>query len=190
MQKLELKGKLKLLPKRKCRLSVNIALTGTPGTGKTSLSSKLDNTVVSINNHYSDISNGKDEEGNWLIDLDKLNEVINVKIHSNCIFEGHVSHFLNDIGMTIVLRCNPKKLKERLDSRKYTDAKIRENMEAEALNIITEEAIEFHGENKVFELDTSTNSLDESLTKLKEIIGGNLKSDKRIDYSETIMDWY
>ena len=169
---------------------MNIALTGTPGTGKTSLSSKLNRKLVSLNDYYSDISNGKDGEDNWLIDLDKLNEVINVKIHSNTIFEGHVSHFLKDIGMAIVLRCDPKKLKERLDSREYTEEKIRENMEAEALNVISEEAIEIYGKKNVFELDTTNMSIDDSVTKLKDIINGNIKSDKRIDYSETIMDWY
>ena len=92
--------------------------------------------------------------------------------------------------MTIVLRCNPKILRERLDSRDYTEEKIRENMEAEALNIITEEAIEIYGEKNVFELDTTNKSIDDSVTKLKDIINGNIKSDKRIDYSETIMDWY
>ena len=45
---------------------MNIALTGTPGTGKTSLSSKLDYNLVSINDYYSEISNGKDKEDNWL----------------------------------------------------------------------------------------------------------------------------
>ena len=29
--------------------------------------------------------------------------------------------------MTIVLRCNPKNLKERLKSRKYTEKKLKEN---------------------------------------------------------------
>ena len=190
MQKLEQRKKLKLLPKRKCNLSVNIALTGTPGTGKTSLTSRLEHNIVSINNHYPEISNGKDEEGNWLIDLEKLNEVISVEKDSSTIFEGHVSHFLKNIDMTIVLRCNPKNLKERLKSREYTEKKVKENMEAEALNIITEEAIEICGEKNVFELDTTSMSIGESVAKLKDIISGNIKSDKRIDYSETIMDWY
>ena len=190
MQKLGQRKKPKLLPKRKCNLSVNIALTGTPGTGKTSLSSKLNHDLVSINDFYSEISNGKDEEGNWLIDLEKMNKVINVKIHSNTIFEGHVSHFLTNIDKIIVLRCHPNELKERLALRDYRSEKIKENMEAEALNIIAEEAIEIYGEEKVLELDTSNINIEESIEKLKDIINGNIKSDKRIDYSETIMDWY
>ena len=63
-------------------------------------------------------------------------------------------------------------------------------MEAEALNIIAEEAIEIYGEEKVLELDTSNINIEESIEKLKDIINGNIKSNKRIDYSETIMDWY
>ena len=169
---------------------MNIALTGTPGTGKTSLSNKIDYNLVSINDYYSDISNGKDNEGNWLIDLDKLNNIFIVKDHSNTIFEGHVSHFLTNLDIIIVLRCHPDELKKRLALRDYDIEKIKENMEAEALNIITEEAIEIYGEKKVLELDTTNIIIEESMEKLKGIINGNIKSDKRIDYSETIMDWY
>ena len=190
MQKLERRKKLKLQPKRKCKLSVNIALTGTPGTGKTSLSSKLDYNLVSINDYYAKISNGKDEEDNWLIDLEKLNENIVTKNHSNTIFEGHVAHYLKHIDKIIVLRCHPDELKKRLSSRNYSDGKIRENMEAEALNIICEEAIDSYDEKNVFEIDTSKMTIEDSLEELKNVINGNIKSNKRIDYSETIMDWY
>ena len=190
MQKLERRKKLKLQPKRKCKLSVNIALTGTPGTGKTSLSSKFDYNLVSINDYYAEISNGKDEKDNWLIDLEKLNETIVTKNYSNTIFEGHVAHYLRHIDKIIVLRCHPDELEKRLSHRSYSDEKIRENMEAEALNIICEEAIDSYDENNVFEIDTSTMTIEESVEKLKNIINGNIKSNKRIDYSETIMDWY
>ena len=169
---------------------MNIALTGTPGTGKTSLSRKLDWNLVSINDYYSDICNGKDEEDNWLIDLDKLNEFIIVENHSNTIFEGHIAHFLKKINMVVVLRCQPDKLKERLASREYSKEKIEENMEAEALNIITEEAIELYGKKAVIELDTTNMTIERTVKKLKDILNGNIKSNKRIDYSEVIMDWY
>ena len=169
---------------------MNIALTGTPGTGKTSLSNKFDYNLVSINDYYAEISNGKDEEDNWLIDLEKLNEIIVTKNHSNTIFEGHVAHFLKNIDKIIVLRCHPNELKKRLSFRNYSDEKIRENMEAEALNIICEEAIDLYDEKNVFEIDTSTITIGKSVEKIGDIINGNIKSNKRIDYSETIMDWY
>jgi len=169
---------------------VNIALTGTPGTGKTTLSKKLNYNIVSINQSYPEISDGKNENGDWLINLDKLLDNIEVAKYNNTVFEGHVSHFLENLDLVIVLRCHPSKLQERLEERNYNQEKIRENIEAEALNIISEEAIDSYGEEKVFELDTSSSDLDESVNLLNDIINGNIKSNKRIDYSETIMDWY
>jgi adenylate kinase len=169
---------------------VNIALTGTPGTGKTTLSKKLNYNIVSINQSYPEISDGKNENGDWLINLDKLLDNIEVAQYNNTVFEGHVSHFLENLDLIIVLRCQPSKLQERLEERNYNQEKIRENIEAEALNIISEEAIDSYGEEKVFELDTSSSDLDESVNLLNDIINGNIKSNKRIDYSETIMDWY
>jgi len=169
---------------------VNIALTGTPGTGKTTLSKKLNYNIVSINQSYPEISDGKNENGDWLINLDKLLDNIEVAKYNNTVFEGHVSHFLENLDLVIVLRCHPSKLQERLEERNYNQEKIRENIEAEALNIISEEAMDSYGEEKVFELDTSSSDLDESVNLLNDIINGNIKSNKRIDYSETIMDWY
>ena len=169
---------------------MNIALTGTPGTGKTTLSKKLNYNIVSINQSYPEISDGKNENGDWLINLDKLLDIIEVAKYNNTVFEGHVSHFLENLDLIIVLRCQPSKLQERLEERNYNQEKIRENIEAEALNIISEEAIDSYGEEKVFELDTSSSDLDESVNLLNDIINGNIKSNKRIDYSETIMDWY
>ena len=169
---------------------MNIALTGTPGTGKTTLSKKLNYNIVSINQSYPEISDGKNENGDWLINLDKLLDNIEVAKYNNTVFEGHVSHFLENLDLVIVLRCHPSKLQERLEERNYNQEKIRENIEAEALNIISEEAMDSYGEEKVFELDTSSSDLDESVNLLNDIINGNIKSNKRIDYSETIMDWY
>ena len=63
-------------------------------------------------------------------------------------------------------------------------------MEAEALNIISQEAVNEYGENMVYELDTTFSNLNESKALLETIINGNIKLNKRIDYSETIMEWY
>ena len=47
-----------------------------------------------------------------------------------------------------------------------------------------------YGEKMVYELDTTSSKLNESKTLLENIINGNIKLNKRIDYSETIMEWY
>ena len=63
-------------------------------------------------------------------------------------------------------------------------------MEAEALNIISLEAVNEYGEKMVHELNTTSSNINESKTLLENIINGNIKFNKRIDYSETIMEWY
>ena len=122
--------------------------------------------------------------------IEKLNDVIHTENKLKNVYEGHISHYLDNIDIVVVLRCNPNELKSRLNSRNYNDEKIKENLEAEALNIISDEAIEQYGEDNVFEIDTSTNEINNCAEMMVDIINGNIKSNKRIDYSETIMDWY
>ena len=69
------------------------------------------------------------------------------------------------------MRCNPNELKNRLNSRNYNDEKIKENLEAEALNIISDEAIEQY--NKVLETLPEDSQARESVQKLIDEI--NLK---------------
>ena len=49
---------------------VRCALTGTPGTGKTSISKLLDTDIVHLSDYYESSSNEKTDEGEWLIELD------------------------------------------------------------------------------------------------------------------------
>ena len=55
----------------------------------------------------------------------------------------------------IVLRCHPDRLRERLGERGADEAKIDENAEAEALDVILSEAVESHGLEPVYEIATT-----------------------------------
>ncbi len=105
-------------------------------------------------------------------------------------YEGHTSHTLDNINTVILLRCDPSILGKRLSERNYSEDKIRENLEAEALNIILDEALDHISSDKIFQLDTTNLSPDESAKKLTEFINGSIKLDETFDYSERIMDWY
>ena len=50
------------------------ALTGTPATGKTSISKNLDKKVLHLSDLYSEASVKKSSSGEWIVDLEKLNE--------------------------------------------------------------------------------------------------------------------
>jgi len=101
------------------------------------------------------------------------NNFTNSKI---AIVEGHLSHLcdieninINFDFKVIVLRLNPDILQKRLFSRNYSENKIYENLEAEALGVCSVEAYENHGEN-VNEIDTSDLTLPEVLNLVKAVL--------------------
>ena len=169
---------------------VRCALTGTPGTGKTSISKLLDRDIVHFSDYYESSSNEKTDEGEWLIELDLLDDNIRDLSRNEGVFEGHTAHFLSDIDQVIILRCDPFVLKERLDERDYSKEKIMENLEDEALIIIYMEALDNIDKEKIFQLDTTDKSAEESAKMIKDFMAGNVKLEETFDYSERIMDWY
>ncbi len=169
---------------------VRCALTGTPGTGKTSISKLLNTKIVHLSDYYEASSEGKTNSGEWLIDLDKMNNLVKKLELDEVFYEGHTSHTLDNLDMVILLRCDPSILKDRLATRNYSEEKINENLEAEALNIIYDEALENITADKIFQLDTTKQTQQESAKNLIEFMNGNIKLDENFDYSERIMEWY
>jgi len=165
-----------------------IAISGTPGVGKTSFSKLL---AKKINGMHIDLSRfasrrkliiGFDKKRNTkIVDLKKLKlklqEIIK-KSNCNLILNGHYSPSVLPpklIDFVIVLRYNPLKLKERLKARGYSKNKIHENVCAEALDVCTYEAIKSCGVDKVFEIDATDKSLNELVKEALSIIEGNKK---------------
>lgn len=171
-----------------------IFISGTPCTGKTTiseeLSKKLNWELVKINDLA--ISNnlvlGIDEDkGYKIIDIDALNEtLLNIISKSdNLIVEGHLSHLCSGADKLIILRCRPEILEKRLALRDYSEAKIHENLEAEALGVCAAESMDIY-ENNVCELDVSNLSMDEAVSILLDVICG----EKELSFGEIdFMDW-
>ena len=85
----------------------------------------------------------------------------------------------------IILRCRPEILEKRLDSRKYSDAKIHENLEAEALGVCSAESLEIY-KNNVYELDVTDLSINDVVSILLDFISGK----KELTFGEIdFMDW-
>ncbi len=156
-----------------------IFITGTPCTGKTTvseiLSKHLNCKLVKINDLAieNDFILGIDEDkGYKVIDIDALDEKVSTIISDELtIFEGHLSHLCHGADKVIVLRVRPEILQDRLKARDYSDSKIRENLEAEALGVCTAEAFDIHGEN-VSEIDVSYMSVDKIVESIISIIEG------------------
>jgi adenylate kinase len=127
---------------------MRIALTGTPGTGKTTAAKLLPFRVIDLNALVRDeeLSLGTDPERGCLVaDVDSLarrvEELAPEEDDEMVILEGHFSHQL--ASEAIVLRTKPAVLRERLSMRGYSEKKIKENLEAEALDVILVEATEW-----------------------------------------------
>lgn len=185
-----------------------IYISGTPCTGKTTVSTKLNdyfkendfNTrFIKINDLAieKDLVLGEDPDKFYkVIDIDKLNLILNEEIDdflnkssksSNIVIvEGHLSHLCEGADKMIILRLNPKELESRLKGRDYSDSKINENLEAEALAVCSAEAYEIYGGN-ASEIDTTNKSIEEVIDMIINIISGQLESPVgSIDF----MDWF
>mgnify|MGYP002681817506 FL=1 len=148
-------------------------MTGTPGTGKTTVAAMLGYRVLDINSLVREGMNlGLDPERGCLeADMDALSgHLVSLDGNEPMILEGHFSHHFAE--WAIVLRLSPAALRTRLEGRGYSQAKIRENLEAEALDVILVEAVEMC--RRVDEIDTTGRSAAEVAAMIENIIEGRL----------------
>jgi adenylate kinase len=142
-----------------------IAVSGTPGTGKSvfarALAKRLKAKLIDLNRFA--VESGvctTDQDGTKVVDVRKLRGEFARQFKNyrgSVVVEGLLSHLLqkNLLTHVVVLRTNPKVLEKRLIARGYPRAKTAENVEAEALDVILWEAVHGHGIDRVYELDTT-----------------------------------
>jgi len=177
-----------------------IALTGTPGTGKTSASKILEENnfeVVDLNKLAIEkgFLIGDDKYRNSkIVDIERLNNHVRANYgERNIIFiEGHLSHLLKSVDKVIVLRCHPDELRKRLSRKRWKKEKVRENIEAEILDIVLCEAVDIRPEKNIFEIDTTGESTKDVARSVMEITKNGFRHMKRynignIDWSEEIL---
>ena len=125
---------------------MRVALTGTPGVGKTTLSAVAARhgwRIVDVKAWAAKEGCvvGRDEADEAdVIDTKRLSRKVAPDDGSKILYEGHLSHEL-PLDAAWVIRLDPEELARRLASRGYPTAKVRENFEAEAIDIILQEAL-------------------------------------------------
>jgi adenylate kinase len=154
---------------------VRIAVTGTPGTGKTSATDALetDLDVVHLNEviREADLYEAIDEDRDSAIaDLDAVRDWVGDR--DDCLIESHLAHHL-DADRIVVLRCRPEALADRLEDRGESESSIEENAESEALDVILVEAVERHGMDAVYEIDTTDRSPSAVAAEIDAVIRGD-----------------
>mgnify|MGYP000123809037 CR=1 FL=1 len=153
---------------------MRIAVTGTPGTGKSTAVDALetDLEVVHLNEVIREegLSTGHDEQRDSAVaDMDAVADYLDGR--EDILFESHLAHHF-DADRVVVLRCHPETLAERLRERGESDAKAGENAESEALDVVLAEAVDRHGEEGVYEVDTTDLPPEEVAGAIERVIAG------------------
>jgi len=178
-----------------------VAITGTPGVGKTSVSEFLQDkgyNIIDLNKiiNENDFVTGFDEKrDSKLVDLEKINQFIlkNYQAKELIFIESHLSHSLECIDKVILLRLHPNNLKKHLYKKGWKEEKIKENLEAEVLDVILCDIVDNYKESDIFEIDTTDKSIETIGNIIIDIAENNFENMKsykigNIDWSEEILN--
>ncbi|TFG16484.1 MAG: hypothetical protein EU531_06385 [Promethearchaeota archaeon] len=173
-----------------------IIISGTPGTGKTTISNHLcnfiDAKVLSLNEliiNRNFVLEYDQERETSIIDEEKLNKNLDgiikeFSIHplAYLIIEGHFCDILSEdyMDFVIILRCHPDELVKRLKNRGYKHKKIMENVQSEILGSSVNYFIEKNLNLPLYEINTTKSDLNIISKQILDIING----------SEDLNDYY
>lgn len=166
---------------------MRVVVTGTPGTGKTTATELLapDFEVVHLNEviREQELTTGHDDERDTLVaDLDAVGSWLDD--YEDVVVESHLAHEF-DADRVVVLRCAPAVIERRLRERGESAESARENAESEALDVILSHAVQNHGEDSVYEIETTDRSPESVAAEIEAVIAGEREpSAGTVDYTD------
>ena len=159
----------------------NILISGTPGTGKTTLSREIVEAtglnfinigdLAKENNFYCEFDEALQA---YELDEDKvIDEIDDIMKEGGNLIDYHGCDFFPErwFDIIFVLRTDNTVLYDRLQKRNYSQHKIQENIQAEIFQTILDEAMDSYKPEIVFELISNTpEDMDSNLDKIKSWI--------------------
>lgn len=143
------------------RTRPNVLITGTPGTGKSSLAERVAAAAGMTQYDVSKIAKAEnlcesyDEAmDTHVIDEDKVLDHMEERLgteEGGVVVDYHSCDLFPErwFDLVVVLTCDNTELYERLESRGYSEKKIRENVECEIFQTVVEEARDSYAEEIV-----------------------------------------
>lgn len=137
-----------------------LAVSGTPGTGKTTLCEAMQAegwqvlSLADLAEQHGCIGPVDEADGAAPIDVHRLAESWEAPEEGRWLVDGHLSHLLEVDGI-VLLRCQPTVLNERLGTRGYEPRKVKANVEWELTAGHWAELMEFEIDLPLLELDTT-----------------------------------
>jgi adenylate kinase len=150
------------------RKGTAVLITGTPGTGKTTVSRLLATELraccveLNILLKRKGIDYTYDEKRKTrIVSVDRLHIALRRQAAGadhGLVIDSHVALAagrLPKLVRVVVLRCNPIVLEQRLERKRWSKSKIGENLQAEILDICLWDAVKNYGWNRILEIDTT-----------------------------------
>jgi adenylate kinase len=173
-------------------------ITGVPGTGKTTLalalSKKMRVSLIEINELAELLglyTHTDPADGAKVVRLRSLGRELAAAIKSEkktVIVEGHLGCDMElPVQKVLVLRCEPKALRQRLAPRGYSADKLAQNALSEALDYCVALSEKNYGARKVFELDTTKKSEKEVLFEAERILSGKKKKKEKFSWPDALL---
>lgn len=176
---------------------VRAVVTGNPGTGKHTISELISDSfgfeILDINKIAIEGGFGKRKDDTIDVDTKRLTPLVTEKIKStkgDIVVVGHLAPYVVEEKMAdrvIVLRKSPYELSKIYKKRKYSEKKAKDNLGSEILGVIAHDCIRQYGD-KVYEVDTTRKTKDETLKRVISIIFQKAESmySDRTDWLELV----